>query len=110
MQHRRGRPHPVVHRVWIAAHRLGEQVNHGPRPLSVRPGRRRILAGRPSRSSGAAARRLPRFSPLARNLRGKGGRTVTGNGNTFGHTLQTTHVWIKDLAGRLSWEDEHAAY
>lgn len=35
---------------------------------------------------------------------------MTTNDHTFGHTLQTTHVWLKELAALLGWQDEHAAY
>lgn len=29
---------------------------------------------------------------------------------TFGHTLQTTHLWLKDLMAELRWDDQHRAY
>ncbi len=29
---------------------------------------------------------------------------------TFGHTLQTTHIWLNDLMEELGWDDQHRAY
>lgn len=29
---------------------------------------------------------------------------------TFGHTLQVTHLWLKDLMEELGWDDQHKAY
>lgn len=29
---------------------------------------------------------------------------------TFGHTLQTTHLWLNDLMAELGWDDQHKAY
>jgi uncharacterized protein (DUF2267 family) len=28
----------------------------------------------------------------------------------FSNTLQKTHIWLKDLAAELRWEDQHRAY
>jgi uncharacterized protein (DUF2267 family) len=28
----------------------------------------------------------------------------------FSNTLQKTHIWLKDLAEELQWEDQHQAY
>jgi uncharacterized protein (DUF2267 family) len=28
----------------------------------------------------------------------------------FSNTLQKTHIWLKDLAAELRWEDQHQAY
>jgi len=29
---------------------------------------------------------------------------------TFGHTLQTTHIWLNDLMAELGWDDPHKTY
>jgi uncharacterized protein (DUF2267 family) len=34
----------------------------------------------------------------------------TTNHELFGNTLQKTHIWLKDLAEELWWEDQHQAY
>jgi uncharacterized protein (DUF2267 family) len=35
---------------------------------------------------------------------------VTAHINSFGHTLETTHLWLRELNDLLGWDDEHAAY
>ena len=34
----------------------------------------------------------------------------TTNHELFSNTLQKTHLWLKDLAEELRWEDQHQAY